>query len=80
MGLLGGVGGILIGVGGGEILNLLISFLAKRFGGNDIRLFMTPWWFIVLILGFSIVIGFISGWWPAHRASGLSPKEAFTKK
>lgn len=79
MGLLGGVGGILIGVGGGQILNIILSFFAKRFGGDSISLFMTPWWFVVLILGFSVVIGFVSGWWPAHRAAGLSPKEAFTK-
>ena len=80
MGLLGGVGGILIGVGGGQLLNVLISFLATRFGGSNISLFLTPWWFIALILAFSIAIGFVSGWWPAHRASGLSPKEAFTKR
>ncbi len=80
MGLLGGVGGIIIGVGGGQVLNIILSYFARRFGGDSISLFMTPWWFVVLILAFSIVIGFVSGWWPAHRASGLSPKEAFTKK
>ena len=79
MGLLGGVGGVLIGVGGGKIFNLLISFFATRFGGKAIQLFLTPIWFIFLILGFSLIIGFVSGWWPAHRAAGLSPKEAFTK-
>lgn len=80
MGLMGGLGGIVIGVGGGQLLNLLLSLFASQFGGGTIRLFMTPWWFIFLILGFSVVIGFISGWWPAHRAAGLSPKEAFSKK
>lgn len=80
MGLLGGVGGIIIGVGGGEVLNGLLSLVATRFGGDSIRLFLTPWWFIVLILAFSIIIGFLSGWWPAHRAAGLSPKEAFTRR
>lgn len=80
MGLMGGVGGILIGIIGGETLNLLLSLFSRRFGGDSIALFMTPWWFIGLILAFSIFIGFVSGWWPAHRAAGLSPKEAFTKK
>jgi len=80
MGLLGGVGGIVIGIGGGELFNLLISGMSTRFGGDSIRLFLTPWWFVILILGFSIIIGFASGWVPAHRAAGLSPKEAFTKK
>ena len=80
MGFLGGVGGIVIGVGGGKVLNILLSLFATRFGGSSIKLFMTPWWFIFVILGFSIFIGFVSGWVPAHRAAGLSPKEAFTKK
>ena len=80
MGLLGGVAGILMGVISGKLLNVLLSFFATRFGGDPIQLFLTPWWFILVILGFSIVIGFVSGWWPAHRASGLSPKEAFTRK
>lgn len=80
MGLLGGVGGITVGIGGGKILNLLLSILATKFGGKSIELFLIPWWFILLILAFSIFIGFVSGWWPAHRAAGLSPKEAFTKR
>lgn len=80
MGLMGGIGGIVVGIGGGKILNFLLSMLATRFGGKSIELFLIPWWFILLILAFSIFIGFISGWWPAHRAAGLSPKEAFTKR
>ena len=80
MGLMGGLGGVVIGFGGGQLLNLAVSFLATRLGGSAIKLFLTPWWFVMLILGVSILIGFVSGWWPAHKASGLSPKEAFTKR
>jgi len=80
MGLFGGIGGIVIGVGLGKTLNTLLSLVATRFGGEAIQIFLTPWWFVFLILALSILIGFISGWWPAHKATGLSPKEAFTKK
>ena len=80
MGFLSGLGGIFIGIGGGKILNVLLSFFSVRFGGEAISLFITPWWFVFLIFIFSILIGFASGWLPAHRASGLSPREAFTKK
>ena len=80
MGLLGGVGGISIGIIFGKILNVVLSIFSTRFGGDAIKLFMTPWFFVFLILIFSLLIGFISGWWPAHRAAGLSPKEAFTKR
>jgi len=80
MGLLGGVGGVLIGIGGGQVLNLVISSVATSFGGKSIELFLIPWWFIFFALALSICIGFISGWWPARRAVKLSPKEAFTKR
>jgi len=80
MGFFGGIGGIIIGVGLGKILNGLLSFVATRFGGQAIKIFLIPWWFVFLILSLSILIGFVSGWWPAHKATGLSPKEAFTKK
>lgn len=80
MGFLGGVGGITIGFGLGQLFNFLLSAFAKRFGGDSLELFVVPFWFVLLIMGFSILIGFLSGWWPAHRAAGLSPKEAFTRK
>ena len=80
MGLFGGLGGIVIGIILGKILNFLLSVVATKFGGQPIQLFLIPWWFVFLILGLSILIGFVSGWWPAHQATGLSPKEAFTKK
>ena len=80
MGAMGGLGGTIVGVGGGQILNLVISTISTSFGGNSIELFMIPWWFIFLAIGLSVGIGFISGWWPARRAVKLSPKEAFTKR
>lgn len=80
MGLLGGVGGILIGVFSGRGLNVLMNIWAKSEGGKEFQLFLTPWWFIVLILGLSLIIGLISGLWPAYRATRLSPKAAFTRR
>ncbi|MEK9154757.1 MAG: ABC transporter permease [Patescibacteria group bacterium] len=80
MGLLGGVGGITLGVGAGELSNLGLNILAQRFGGKPFDLFITPLWFVGLILGSSSLIGLVSGFWPARRASYLSPKEAFIRK
>jgi ABC-type antimicrobial peptide transport system permease subunit len=80
MGFLGGVGGVTIGFGLGQLFNFLLSAVARRFGGESLELFVVPFWFVLLIMAFSILIGFVSGWWPAHRAAGLSPKEAFTRK
>lgn len=80
MGLLGGAGGVIIGVATGKILNFSLNIVAVRLGGKPFELFLTPWWFIALIMLLSLLIGLMSGLWPAHRATRLSPKEAFTRR
>lgn len=80
MGFLGGVGGIILGVGAGEAANFALNLLAERFGGKPFDIFITPLWFIILIIVSSSLIGVLSGLWPARRATYLSPKEAFVRK
>ncbi|MBI5732253.1 MAG: ABC transporter permease [Candidatus Magasanikbacteria bacterium] len=80
MGFLGGVGGVVFGTGLGQIANLSLNLLARQFGGKPFTLFITPTWFILVILVSSAFIGIVSGFWPAERATYLSPKEAFVKK
>lgn len=80
LGFLGGVGGIALGFSLGQIGNLIISTLSRRLGGESIQLFITPVWFMGMIIAFSILIGFMAGFWPARKAATLSPKEAFVRK
>jgi putative ABC transport system permease protein len=80
MGFLGGVGGIFLGILGGETVNFGLNIVAKQLGGEPIKLFIYPWQFLILIIVVSIVVGAISGLWPARRAARLSPKEAFMRK
>ena len=80
MGFLGGVGGLAIGYLAGELFNFAVNILAKSFGGQSLDLFYRPLWFIVVILGFSTVIGFLTGIYPARRASKLNPLEALRYK
>ncbi len=80
MGFLGGAGGIILGVGGGQLANLGLNILARSFGGKPFTLFVAPFWFMVATLILSSIIGVVSGFWPARRASGLSPREAFVRK
>lgn len=77
MGLSGGVGGVSLGMAAGESVNFILSVLAQRLGGSPIRLFITPLWFVITTLILSSMIGLIAGFWPAHRSTTLSPKEAF---
>lgn len=77
MGLSGGVGGVTLGFIAGKVVNVILSILAQRMGGKAITLFITPGWFVVTTLVLSSMIGLIAGFWPAHRSTTLSPKEAF---
>jgi len=79
MGFLGGVFGVLMGLLGGQIGNYTIAWLASRFGGKPVLLFLTPQWFIILVVVVATFIGLLAGLWPAHRAASLSPKEALNK-
>lgn len=80
MGLLGGVGGVAMGIGFGELVNLAFNLIAKRLGGVPVSLFVIPWWFVAVIIGFSTFIGFLTGIFPAIRAAKMDPLEALRYK
>ncbi len=80
IGFLGGVMGILIGIGGGTLFNWVINSMASRFGGAKTSLFAYPNWFLLGIIIISIVIGFLSGVFPARKASNMNPLEALRYK
>ncbi len=63
--LLGGVLGILLGIAIGNIISLVM-------GGG----FIIPWLFIGLGLGLCVLVGVVSGYYPAKKASKLDPVEA----
>ena len=80
IGFLGGVSGIFLGVGAGQISNFGINKLASSLGGSVVTLFYTPSEFIIIILLFSTIVGFLTGLYPARRASKLNPLEALRYK
>jgi putative ABC transport system permease protein len=74
---LGGVLGAILGYGTGVLLNTIVHILIQMSGGtNHIELFITPYTLILGMLGLTIIIGIITGIYPARRASKLSPLEA----
>ena len=73
MGVLGGVFGIIMAFLEMELVNIGINLLASRFGGSSVDIFSSPFWFLLLILITSGVVGLVTGFFPARRASKLDP-------
>lgn len=80
IGFLGGASGVILGMGAGAIINFIMSTLSQNLGSKALTLFITPNWFILATVLLSSSIGLIAGYWPAHNASKLSPREAFVRK
>jgi putative ABC transport system permease protein len=80
MGFLGSVGGVLLGLLEGEVINLLINLIANRFGGASVDLFYSPLWFVTTVIGFGAFVGFLTGLFPARSASKIDTLDALRYK
>jgi putative ABC transport system permease protein len=76
MGLGGGLGGLILGFVFSKVVGVLVNLLALSLGGESVNIFYTPGWFILLVFGFSFLIGIITGIFPARRAAKLNPLDA----
>jgi putative ABC transport system permease protein len=76
VGFLGGVSGIVMGVALGGTVNLFLNIVAGQFGGQSVSLFSFPIGFLVFIALFSAAVGYLTGVFPARRASTLNPLDA----
>lgn len=80
MGFLGALGGVILGVIEGEILNVLVNLVATRFGGEKVDLFYSPLWFIMTVIAFGAFVGFMTGVFPARKASSIDTLDALRYK
>jgi putative ABC transport system permease protein len=76
IGVLGGIAGLLLGVGVGELVNYVINRLAERLGGQTVDLFTIPIGFLLLIAGVIILVGLFTGLYPARRAAKINALDA----
>ncbi len=80
MGFLGALGGVILGMFEGQVLNILINAIATRFGGEAVSLFYSPLWFIMIVIAFGAFVGFLTGIFPARKASHIDALEALRYK
>lgn len=80
MGFLGALGGVILGMIEGEILNFFINLVATRFGGESVDLFFSPLWFIAIVIAFGAFVGFMTGVFPARKASHIDTLDALRYK
>ncbi len=77
IGFLGGVVGILLSYGVSAILNnVQLSFLSMMSTEEGSEISVIPIWLSLCSLGFSSMVGLISGYFPARRAMKLSSLSA----
>jgi len=76
VGFMGGLSGIVMGVGLGVTVNVFLNIVAGQFGGQSVQLFSFPIGFLVFIALFSAGVGYLTGIFPARRASSLNPLDA----
>ncbi len=79
IGLLGGGLGVAVGLGVNGLINLLggeSPLVRQMFGaGTSLRAF-TPLWLPPFAVGFAVLVGVLSGIYPAQRAARLTPLRA----
>jgi len=80
IGFLGGFGGIVLGKIGELSFGGILNILARGLGGIPVDIFYTPLWFIIFIILFASLVGFLSGIFPAKRAAKMNPLEALRYK
>jgi putative ABC transport system permease protein len=76
IGVLGGISGLIVGVSVGELVNFIINRLAARLGGQAVDLFTIPIVFLAVIAAVIILVGLITGLYPARRAAKINALDA----
>ena len=68
LGFSGGIFGLVLGILAGKLANAILNHYALSLGGQSVSVFYSPTIFIVIIVAVSLLIGFLTGLYPARRA------------
>ena len=76
MGLLGGMFGVILGWGIGQVISIGTNIYLRNQGFPPEHLWAVTWWLVAFALGVAFVISLLSGLYPAARAAKLDPVQA----
>lgn len=76
MGFFGGVLGIIIGLSGGVLVSLVLSIISLSKGGGLVYIVHLPLGFITFVFFLSLIVGIVTGIYPATRARRISALNA----
>lgn len=76
IGLLGGVGGVTLGYVVSKIVDMIAGMYMSGQGATAQSISVVPLWLILFAIGFAMLVGLVSGVYPAGKAARLSPVEA----
>lgn len=72
IGTFGGLIGLAWGYLLGLIANDVFNYFATKSGGQPVSVFLFPLWFMLSMLIFAVFIGFLTGIYPARRATKIN--------
>lgn len=76
MGLFGGLLGIILGFIAGKLLGLILSIFSLMKGVGFVDISYLPFPFLLLIIALSLIVGIMTGFYPARRATKISALNA----
>ncbi len=81
MSLLGASIGIIMSIANGTVLNAIMNRFAQSRGVSDsFTLFSYPWWLIVGMIVFMVIVGMLVVYFPARRAMKINPIDALRRE
>lgn len=79
--LAGAIIGILGAIIMGQLINLVMNQLAHSRGVTDsFQLFAYPWWLVIGVISFMLLVGLAVVYFPARRAERISPIDAMRRE
>ncbi len=79
IGLLGGIGGVGLGFVVSQVIDVIAGMYMEQTGTSQ-SLVSMPLWLVGFAIGFAMLVGLISGVYPAKKAAELSPVEALQRQ